>query len=95
MTAAFRGSKKKSLMGEYMPTDEERTAAIWCINNDVCITPRQAKWGESKWWIDIETGVYPNRKHLGTSPETYGPGDIWKKCSEYKLYYYKKYANKV
>tara|TARA_Y100000592_G_scaffold52352_1_gene82721 strand:+ start:308 stop:556 length:249 start_codon:yes stop_codon:yes gene_type:complete len=82
-------------MGTYKRSDEEDAAAIWCIRNNVCITPRQAKWGERIWYIDIEKGIYPNRTKMGTSPETYGPGDVWKKISEYQLYYYKKYANKI
>ncbi len=95
MTAAFRGNKKKSSMGGYSPSDLERKASIWCISNNICICPRQQKWGENKWVIDIEKGVYPNRKLIGTSPEAYGPVTIWEKVFEYKLYYYKKYANKV
>ena len=95
MTAAFRGSKKKNLMGAYMPNDEETKASVWCIQNGLCICPRQAKWGENKWFIDIEKGYYPNRKLIGTSPDPYGPVQIWKKLFEYKLYYYNKYAKKV
>ena len=90
MTAAFRGNKKFS-MGSYTRTPEEDKAASWCIQNDICITPRAIKWGERIWVIDIEKGVYPNRKLLGTS-EAYGPNTIWEKVSEYQLYYYKKYA---
>ena len=90
MTAAFRGNKKFG-MGSYTRTPEEDKAASWCIQNDICITPRAIKWGERIWVIDIEKGVYPNRKLLGTS-EAYGPNTIWEKVSEYQLYYYKKYA---
>ena len=91
MSAAFRG-KNKYGMGEYSRSIEENEAALWCLHNDICITPRQAKWGERKWFIDIEKGVYPNRKLVGTSPDQYGPGTIWEKVSEYQLYYYRKYA---
>ena len=54
----------------------------------------QTSWGSATWVITIEKGVYPNRKLIGTS-EPFGPVEIWKKTFEYKLYYYKKYANKV
>ena len=90
MTAAYRGNKKFG-MGSYTRTPEEDKAASWCIQNDICVTPRAIKWGERIWVIDIEKGVYPNRKLLGTS-EAYGPNTIWEKVSEYQLYYYKKYA---
>ena len=90
MTAAYRGNKKFG-MGSYTPTNEETQASIWCIQNDICITPRAIKYGERIWVIDIEKGKYPYRKLLGTS-DPYGPNTIWEKVSEYQLYYYKKYA---
>ena len=93
MTAAFRGNKKYG-MGTYKRSSEEDDAAIWCIRNDMCITPRAIKYGERIWVIDIEKGKYPNRKKLGTS-EPFGPNTIWEKVSEYQLYYYKKYGKKL
>ena len=81
-------------MGEYSRSNEEDDAAIWCLHNDICITPRQAKWGERIWYVDIEKGKYPNRKLLGTS-DPYAPNTIWEKVSEYQLYYYKKYAKEI
>ena len=62
-------------MGTYTRTDEEDKAATWCIQNDICITPRAIKWGERIWVIDIEKGKYPNRQKLGTS-EPFGPNTI-------------------
>ena len=91
MSAAFRG-KNKYGMGEYSRSKEEDKALLWCYENNICITPRQVKWGERKWFIDIEKGVYPNRKLVGTSPDQYGPGTICEKVSEYQLYYYRKYG---
>ncbi len=90
MTAAFRGNKKYG-MGSYTRTPEEEDALKWCLDNNMCITPRAIKYGERIWVIDIEQGVYPNRKLLGTS-DPFGPNTIWQKVSEYQLYYYKKYA---
>ena len=79
-------------MGTYTRTTEEDDAAIWCIQNDICITPRAIKWGERIWVIDIEKGKYPNRKLLGSTPEVYGRVRIWEKVAEYQLYYYNKYG---
>ena len=90
MTAAFRG-KNNYGMGEYSRSIEENEAALWCMHNDICITPRAIKYGERIWVVDIEKGKYPNRKLLGTS-SPYGPTTIWEKVFEYKLYYYNKYA---
>jgi hypothetical protein len=86
-----RYKKSKNHMGSYHRSTGDDEALSWCIKNNMIITPRQAKWGESLWYIDIEQGVYPNRKKLGTSPEPFGPGEIWKKISEYQKYYYDKY----
>ena len=87
----YRGKSSNS-MGSYSRSEEEDAAAVWGIQNNVCITPRQAVWGQPRWYIDIEKGAYPNRKLIGTSPETYGKDIIWEKISEYQTYYYKKYA---
>jgi len=87
----YRGNKKFT-MGEYTRSDEEEAARMWCYYNDIVITPRQYKWGEPLWCIDIEKGKYPNRQKLGTDPHVYGPTRIWEKISEYQLYYYNKYA---
>ncbi len=92
MTAAFRGNKKHG-MGDYTRTLEEEKALKWCHEKNICITPRQAEWGQRIWVIDIEKGVYPNRKLIGTS-KSYGPNTIWEKVSEYQLYYYNKYGKK-
>jgi hypothetical protein len=83
--------RKKYTMGSYTRNTEEDKAMLWCIKHNMIITPRQAKWGENSWYIDIEQGIHPNRKKLGTSPEPFGPGEIWKKISEYQKYYYDKY----
>ena len=82
-------------MGSYTRTPEEDKAFTWCIRNNICISARQAKWGEKLWFVDIEKGVWPNRKKVGVSPEAFGPSVIWQKISEYQLYYYRKYANKI
>jgi len=87
--------QKKNLMGDYSRTPEEDEAAIWCLHNNICITPRQSAWRQPSWFVDIETGKYPNRKKIGTSPESYRPGVIWQKICEYQKYYYGKYKNKV
>ncbi len=81
-------------MGTYTRTPEQDKALKWCLDNDICITPRAIKYGERIWVIDIEKGKYPNRKLLGTS-DPYGPNTIWEKVSEYQLYYYKKYAKEI
>jgi len=91
MSAAYHGKTSKISMGSYIKTEEESNAAIWCFENEICITPRQAQWRTPSWCIDIEKGRYPNRKLIGTSPESYGKNTIWEKVAEYQKYYYDKY----
>ena len=93
MSAAYHGKTRKFSMGAYNRSEEEDKACLWCLHNDICITPRQSEWGVPSWYIDIEKGVYPNRKLIGTSPETYGKNTIWEKVAEYQKYYYDKYRN--
>ena len=89
----YRGKTSKVSMGSYQRTTEEDKASSWCLRNNICITPRQAEWGVGMWYIDIEKGVYPRRKLIGTSPESYGKNTIWEKVAEYQKYYYDKYRN--
>ena len=93
MSAAYRGKTSKISMGSYTRTKDESNAGIWCLRNDICITPRQSEWGVPMWYIDIEKGMYPNRKLIGTSPDSYGKNTIWEKVAEYQKYYYDKYRN--
>jgi len=94
MKSIYGRRRKANPMGAYRRSHKENKALVWCIRNNICITPRKAKWGEYIWFIDIEKGKYPNREWMGTSPETFGPSEIWEKLSEYQLYYYNKYVRK-
>ena len=58
--------RKKDVMGYYMPSDKDREAYGWCINNGIYISPFAN--GEGAWYIDIKINNKTNR-----SPLTYGP----------------------
>ena len=85
------GRRSKVSMGSYRRSKKEDEAMIWCIRNNICITPKQAVWGQATWYIEIEKGEYPQRRLLGKSPEAFGPVEIWRKISEYQIYYYDKH----
>jgi len=85
------GRRSRVTMGSYRRSREEDKAMRWCIRNNICITPKQAVWGQATWYIEIEKGEYPQRRLLGKSPEAFGPGEIWRKISEYQTYYYDKH----
>ena len=76
-------------MGNYEASKEEKKAYIWCINNNIKISPICETYCKM-WKIDIII----NGKSF-KSPETYLAGDCWKKMYEYYKFYYDKYENKV
>ena len=55
-------------MGDYLrPTDEEKKAMVWCIDNRVCkISPLAATPGQaSEWHLEIWTGSKWNKSPNG------------------------------
>ena len=78
-----------------MMTAEEMKAWMWCVRNNICITTVEVAWRTKIYRVDIETGIYPNRKLIGSTEETYNYFNAKKKAAEYSIYYYNKYANKV
>ena len=79
--------KKDNPMGDYLPSDDEKLAMRECIDQRIVkISPKGTKSGDA-WHIDI----WLNNK-WNTSPETYGPGEIWEKIYEFYRYYYEKYS---
>ena len=73
-------------MGDYSFTQDEYKAAIWCLKNNIGISPIFHSSGEWKLEITINGKCH-------TSPESYGKIKIWEKQYEYYKYYYDKYRN--
>ena len=80
--------RKKDVMGYYMPSEKDREAYSWCINNGIYISPFAN--GEGAWYIEIKMNNKTNR-----SPLTYGPISIWIQMYEFYKYYYNKYAHRI
>ena len=66
--------KKKGGMGDYLPTEEERKAMVWCIDNRVCkISPLASTPGQaSEWHLEIWTGNKWNKSRRPTGLRRYG-----------------------
>tara|TARA_R100001460_G_scaffold74211_1_gene115262 strand:+ start:146 stop:394 length:249 start_codon:yes stop_codon:yes gene_type:complete len=79
-------AKKKSAfeMGDYVPTQTEREAYIWCIRNKIFISPVAIR--EARWTIEISSG-----KSKSLDPNDYSKVNIWKKVYQYYKYYYSKH----
>jgi len=76
--------KTKFDMGKSPSDDKSREAYLWCIRNNIYISPIAIS--ESKWKIDIV-----NNGKTNTSPDSYGKTEIWTKIFEFYKYYYDKY----
>jgi len=89
-----RGNKnRKSIMGEYSPTEEEMKAHDFCIRNNIRISyvPVTTGAAPKEWYISVIIGAYKKGEKPHLSPEAYPAV----KCKEqmYKtcMYYYEKY----
>ena len=81
-----RLKKKENRMGDYIPSQEERDAQVWCINNQIRIWPTESKYQSNEWYAEIQIA----RGKINRSPEVYTKGDIWGTIYGYYLYYYNK-----
>ena len=79
------GKTDKTMMGSYIPSKEEREAMVWCIRNNIKISP----WAKdtSNWYVSV---IINNGKN-NVSPETYPRIEIWVKVYEFYKYYYDKH----
>jgi hypothetical protein len=79
------GMKKSTIdMGNYLYSTKELEAYMWCVRNNILISPRAIS--TNKWYIDIDMN-----KRQNTDPVAYGKVDIWKQIFKYYTYYYEKY----
>lgn len=78
--------KKASMMGQYLPTDEEELSRRWCNKNGIKIYPKPTIRGSpSRWFIVLEINGNPNQ-----TPDDFGRNEVWEKMYEYYMYYYLK-----
>ena len=83
--------KRKGLfnpMPEYFRSELENNAYLWCIRNDIKISPFAVLNSEPrKWWIDV---VAKNK--VKRSPYQYDDYQIWPKIFELYVFYFEKYS---
>jgi hypothetical protein len=83
------GFKKATIdMGSHIPNENEQNAYMWCIRNNIFISPKPKS--STEWYLDITMNGKTN-----TSPNAYKKHDVWKQLYKFYTYYYDKYANKV
>lgn len=70
----------------YIPTEEERKAQLWCIRNDVRVSPKGIFKDEDHWRLEVSLDGTTWHK----SPEKYTQEDLWPKYYSVCTYYYNK-----
>ena len=72
----------------YQRSDLENNAYLWCIRNDIKISPFAVLNSQPrKWWIDV---VAKNK--VKRSPYQYDDEQIWPKIFELYVFYFEKYS---
>ena len=84
--AAWRSKSKEWDMGDYNATLEENEARLWCIRNNIYISPFAKQPGG--WYIDIVINGKTNR-----SPNVYLKHEIWETIYKFYKYYHDKHKD--
>ena len=83
--------KKENWMPQYMPNKEEKEARLYCIRNNIRISPLGIKNEIGKWKIGINIGPYVKGEKPNISPHIYDKDTIWLEYFKFCKYYYDKY----
>ncbi len=75
-------------MGNYIYSAREQIAYLWCVRNNIYISPKAISTTE--WFICI---VINGKENI--SPDTYKKTDIWKQIYKFYTYYYDKYNKEL
>ena len=77
-------------MPNYTPDNEEQANYLWCVRNNIRVSPGGVKGQPGCWTIDIST----DGKTWKSSPESYEKDTIWPKYYEICKWFVDKYKNK-
>ena len=84
------GLKKKKWevdMGSHFYNQKEQEAMIWCVKNNIKISPKAKSTTRWSLIIDLNGQIHE-------SPDVYPKNVIWQQLFKFYLYYYEKY-NKI
>jgi hypothetical protein len=82
--------KKNNWMPEHNPSEEDMKASVWCIKNDIRISPMGINGEQNKWRICINVGPYVKGEKQNISPHIYDKDTIWIEYFNFCKYYYNK-----
>lgn len=78
--------RQKYTMGNYSPSEEESKAWSWGVQNGIKIYPVAMQGVDKQWYLEVERAGKPP----ATSPNSYGPVEVWRMLYHYYLFYYAK-----
>ena len=82
--------KKENWMPQYIPTQEENEAYLYCVRNNIRISPIGIHGVIGKWKIGINIGPYKKGEKISLSPHIYDKDTIWPTYYQMCKYYYDK-----
>jgi hypothetical protein len=82
--------KKDYKLPDYLPSKEENDAYIYCVRNNIRISPIGINGELGKWKIGINVGPYVRGEKISIAPHIYDKDTIWPSYYEMCKYYYDK-----
>ena len=84
--------KKDYKLPDYMPSKEENNAYMYCVRNNIRISPLGINGEINKWKIGINVGPYVKGEKINIAPHIYDEDTIWPSYYEMCKYYYDKHT---
>ena len=78
-------------MPSYLQSKEEQEAYVYCVKNNIRISPKGIQNDPDHWKIEIILGPYQRGEKANVSPSTYCRKTIWPEYYKMCKYYYDKY----
>lgn len=82
--------KKDYKLPDYLPSKEENEAYIYCVRNNIRISPLGINGQPGKWKIGVNVGPYAKGEKINIAPHIYDKDTIATSYYEMCKYYYDK-----
>ena len=93
MGSGLTSRKRREIykMPSYTCSTEEQKCYLYCIDNNIRISPRGLRNEPGKWKIEIALGPYKKGEKRHVSPQLYDKDTIWVEYFKMCKYYYDKH----
>ena len=85
------GKRQNYTMPSYLQSKEEQEAYVYCVKNNIRISPYGIQNDTDHWRIAISLGPYKKWEKPHLSPSKYCRKTIWPEYYKMCKYYYDKY----